>query len=85
MTGREDKFRKKRYLALDERYKEHSYIANYAERTRNKEGSERLKKQWKIKTKYYSNVGRFFFKTLTTERENNIVNAPEALPQTDIF
>jgi hypothetical protein len=52
VTSREDKFRKKRYLALDERCKKHNYIANYTERTRNKEGPERLKKQWKIKIKY---------------------------------
>jgi hypothetical protein len=62
VISREDKFRKKRYLALDERCKEHSYIGNYAERTRNKEGPERLKKQWKIKTKYYSNVRSVFLK-----------------------
>jgi hypothetical protein len=85
VTSREDKFRKKRYLALDERCKKHDFIANYAERTKNKERPERLRKQRKIKTKYYSNVRSFFLKLLTTERENNFVNAPEALPQTDIF
>jgi hypothetical protein len=62
VTSKEGKFRKKRYLALDERYKKHNYITNYAERTRNKEEPERLKKQCKMKTKYYSNVRSFFLK-----------------------
>jgi hypothetical protein len=85
VASREGEFRKKRYLVLDERYKKHNYIAKYAERTRNKEEPERLKKQWKMKTKHYSNVRSFFLNILMTERENNFVNAPEALLQIDIF
>jgi len=64
VTSRDDKFRKKGDLALDERCKKHNYTGNYAERTRSKEGPERLKKQWKIKTKYNSNVRSFFLKIL---------------------
>jgi hypothetical protein len=64
VTSKDDKFRKKRDLAVDERCKKHNYIANYAERTRNKERPERLKKQWKIKTKCNSNIRNSFLKIL---------------------
>jgi len=85
VISEEDKFRKERCLALDERCKKHNYIAIYAERTRNKEGPERLIKQWKIETKYYSNIRNFYLKILTIERENNSVKATESLPEVDIF
>jgi len=57
VTSREDKFRKRRYLALDERCKKHNYIAIYAERTRNKERPERLKKN---SGKSKTNITRMF-------------------------